>query len=76
MTSTHQASRSPFEATRRAPAISDAAKRVGLQQSRTRESTQVGAGDGTRTRDSLLGRQALYQLSYPRQSVLQVYRRS
>ncbi len=25
-----------------------------------------GAGDGTRTRDHLLGRQALYQLSYPR----------
>lgn len=25
-----------------------------------------GAGDETRTRDSLLGRQALYQLSYPR----------
>jgi hypothetical protein len=25
-----------------------------------------GAGDGTRTRDSLLGRQVLYQLSYPR----------
>ena len=26
----------------------------------------VGAGDGTRTRDILLGRQTLYQLSYPR----------
>ena len=26
-----------------------------------------GAGDGTRTRDNLLGRQALYQLSYPRE---------
>ena len=26
----------------------------------------VGAGDGTRTRDDLLGRQALYQLSYSR----------
>ena len=25
-----------------------------------------GAGDGTRTRDSLLGRQILYQLSYSR----------
>ena len=25
-----------------------------------------GAGDGTRTRDSLLGRQELYQLSYSR----------
>ena len=25
-----------------------------------------GAGDGTRTRDSLLGKQVLYQLSYPR----------
>src|SRR4051794_29555166 len=25
-----------------------------------------GAGDETRTRDSLLGRQVLYQLSYPR----------
>jgi hypothetical protein len=27
---------------------------------------QLGAGDGTRTRDHLLGRQALYQLSYSR----------
>jgi hypothetical protein len=26
----------------------------------------IGAGDETRTRDSLLGRQVLYQLSYPR----------
>jgi hypothetical protein len=26
-----------------------------------------GAGDGTRTRDSLLGKQVLYQLSYPRE---------
>ena len=26
----------------------------------------MGAGDGTRTRDSLLGRQELYQLSYSR----------
>ena len=26
----------------------------------------LGAGDETRTRDSLLGRQVLYQLSYPR----------
>ncbi len=26
-----------------------------------------GAGDGTRTRDSLLGRQVLYQLSYSRE---------
>jgi hypothetical protein len=26
----------------------------------------LGAGDGTRTRDSLLGRQELYQLSYSR----------
>ena len=26
-----------------------------------------GAGDGTRTRDNLLGRQGLYQLSYSRQ---------
>ena len=25
-----------------------------------------GAGDGTRTRDNLLGRQGLYQLSYSR----------
>ena len=25
-----------------------------------------GAGDRTRTRDSLLGKQVLYQLSYPR----------
>ena len=28
-----------------------------------------GAGDGTRTRDNLLGRQALYQLSYSRELV-------
>ena len=27
---------------------------------------KFGAGDGTRTRDNLLGRQGLYQLSYPR----------
>ena len=26
----------------------------------------LGAGDGTRTRDALLGRQVLYQLSYSR----------
>ena len=26
----------------------------------------IGAGDGTRTRDNLLGRQELYQLSYSR----------
>ena len=26
----------------------------------------VGAGDGARTRDNLLGRQELYQLSYSR----------
>ena len=26
----------------------------------------IGAGDGTRTRDSLLGGQELYQLSYSR----------
>ena len=29
-----------------------------------------GAGDGTRTRDNLLGRQGLYQLSYSRKIVL------
>src|SRR3954452_24538675 len=29
-----------------------------------------GAGDETRTRDNLLGRQALYQLSYPRLSAV------
>ena len=28
--------------------------------------SEEGAGDGTRTRDNLLGRQALYQLSYSR----------
>ena len=28
--------------------------------------SESGAGDGTRTRDNLLGRQALYQLSYSR----------
>ena len=27
---------------------------------------EAGAGDGTRTRDNLLGRQELYQLSYSR----------
>ena len=27
---------------------------------------RLGAGDGTRTRDALLGRQVLYQLSYSR----------
>gem|GEM_PF-7078333 len=27
---------------------------------------EAGAGDGTRTRDALLGRQVLYQLSYSR----------
>ena len=31
-------------------------------------SVHLGAGDGTRTRDNLLGRQALYQLSYSRVS--------
>ncbi len=31
-----------------------------------------GAGDETRTRDSLLGRQALYQLSYPRKGVFDI----
>ena len=30
----------------------------------------IGAGDGTRTRDSLLGGQELYQLSYSRIIVL------
>ena len=30
----------------------------------------IGAGDGTRTRDSLLGGQELYQLSYSRIVVL------
>ncbi len=29
-----------------------------------------GAGDGTRTRDNLLGRQGLFRLSYSRQNVL------
>jgi hypothetical protein len=29
---------------------------------------RYGAGDGTRTRDSLLGRQELYQLSYSRKA--------
>ena len=28
--------------------------------------SKLGAGDGTRTRDNLLGRQGLYQLSYSR----------
>ena len=31
-----------------------------------------GAGDGTRTRDNLLGRQGLYQLSYSRRYKLHV----
>ena len=31
-----------------------------------------GAGDETRTRDSLLGRQVLYQLSYPRSGAASV----
>src|SRR5260370_24193345 len=35
---------------------------TGLQ----RDDVQVGAGDGTRTRDSPLGRQELYRLSYSR----------
>jgi hypothetical protein len=30
------------------------------------DGVRSGAGDGTRTRDSLLGRQELYQLSYSR----------
>ena len=30
------------------------------------DSSPYGAGDGTRTRDNLLGRQELYQLSYSR----------
>src|SRR5215213_9706971 len=33
-----------------------------------------GAGDGTRTRDSLLGKQVLYQLSYPRVVPLSIRR--
>jgi hypothetical protein len=32
----------------------------------TRRWSKTGAGDGTRTRDNLLGRQELYQLSYSR----------
>ncbi len=31
--------------------------------------TKCGAGDGTRTRDHLLGRQGLYQLSYSRKVI-------
>jgi hypothetical protein len=31
--------------------------------------SNCGAGDGTRTRDNLLGRQGLYQLSYSRRIV-------
>jgi hypothetical protein len=38
----------------------------GREISLQRDDVQVGAGDGTRTRDSLLGRQELYQLSYSR----------
>ena len=39
--------------------------RVGLVRTNP-ESVRDGAGDGTRTRDALLGRQVLYQLSYSR----------
>jgi hypothetical protein len=35
-----------------------------------------GAGDGTRTRDNLLGRQELYQLSYSRFDSLILARKS
>ncbi len=40
----------------------NSARRVGPP----RAGRSCGAGDGTRTRDSLLGKQVLYQLSYPR----------
>ena len=41
--------------------------RVGdWRKTRTNTGFLGGAGDGTRTRDNLLGRQELYQLSYPR----------
>jgi hypothetical protein len=39
---------------------------VAQEALRFRDTFQVGAGDGTRTRDSLLGKQELYQLSYSR----------
>ena len=35
----------------------------------TYDAVIAGAGDGTRTRDNLLGRQGLYQLSYSRKFV-------
>ena len=35
-----------------------------------------GAGDETRTRDSLLGRQVLYQLSYPRNAQISLRRQT
>ena len=41
-------------------------------ESRVRRNIEVGAGDGSRTRDLLLGRQMLYQLSYPRLSPILV----
>ena len=37
-----------------------------LQKRLHRDGLARGAGDGARTRDSLLGRQELYQLSYSR----------
>ena len=37
-----------------------------VKQNLIRRPVKKRAGDGTRTRDNLLGRQALYQLSYSR----------
>ena len=38
----------------------------GREKRLQRDDVLLGAGDGTRTRDSLLGRQELYRLSYSR----------
>lgn len=43
-------------------------RRAGQENPRFRVKSGEGAGDETRTRDNLLGRQALYQLSYSRTS--------
>ncbi len=46
-------------------------RQVHYEKSRGRKPGKIrlGAGDGTRTRDALLGRQVLYQLSYSRVEV-------
>ena len=39
-----------------------------IMKDRRNLASKSGAGDGTRTRDNLLGRQGLYQLSYSRRA--------